>query len=270
MRLPDEHHTKSRTRSRSRSPHQERRANRSESHVDSRVGNRTSEDVETSEQPEWAKDIKTIVAMQQNNAERLQFLETQLRKANKRKDPKQDTKPEYKFSKRWNEEQFEFNKSIYKKLEQAIEESDEAKRVSLLKEGMAKINERNKILTVTDRYGWETAQAFLADPIASDSEDEKKARKEAKANKEEKRRAVKSKQRENPSSKRPFHGANARGSLPASLPHAGAAVGQGTSPTVAGQLSQHSHCHPGPFLDHPKHSNSACYRLKIVWKTIFH
>ena len=117
MRLPDQRHTKSRTRSRSQSPHQERQANRSESNVDSRVGNRTSEDVETSEQPEWAKDIKTIVAMQQNNAERLQFLEMELRKANKRKDPKQDTKPEYKFSKRWNEEQFEFKKSIYKKLE---------------------------------------------------------------------------------------------------------------------------------------------------------
>ena len=84
---------------------------------------------------------------------------------------------------------------------------------------MAKINERNKILTVTDCYGWETAQAYLADSIASDSEDEKKlkkARKEAKANKEEKRRAVKSKRRENPSSKRPFHGSNARGSLTAS------------------------------------------------------
>ena len=97
--------------------------------------------------------------------------------------------------------------------------SDEAERVSLLKEGMAKINERNKILTVTDCYGWETAQAYLADPIASDSEDEKKlkkARKEAKANKEERRRAVKSKRRENPSSKRPFHGSNAWGSLPAS------------------------------------------------------
>ena len=83
---------------------------------------------------------------------------------------------------------------------------------------MAKINERKKILTVTDCYGRETAQAYLANPIASDSEDEKKiekARKEAKANKEEKRRAVKSKRRENPSSKRPFHGSNAWGSLPA-------------------------------------------------------
>ena len=50
VRLPDERHTKSRT-------HQERRAIRSESNIESRVANRTSEDAETSEQPEWAKDI---------------------------------------------------------------------------------------------------------------------------------------------------------------------------------------------------------------------
>ena len=177
VRLPDEHHTKSKTTLRSRSPHQEHRANRSESNIESRVGNRTSEDAETSDQSEWAKDVKTIVAMQQNNAERLQFLEMELCKANKRKDPKQDTKPEYKFSKRCNEEQFEFSKSIYNKLEQPIEESNEAERVSLLKEGMAKINKQNKILMVTDCYGWETAQAYLADLIASDSEDEKKLKK---------------------------------------------------------------------------------------------
>ena len=71
------------------------------------------------------------------------------------------------FSKCSNEKQFEFNKSIYNKLEQESEESDEAERVSLLEEGMAKIDERNTILTVTDCYGWETAQAYLADPIAS-------------------------------------------------------------------------------------------------------
>ena len=76
VRLPDEHHTMSRTRSRSRSPYQQLRANRSESNIESRVGKGTSENAETSDQPEWASDIKTIVAMQQNNAERLQFLET--------------------------------------------------------------------------------------------------------------------------------------------------------------------------------------------------
>ena len=38
----------------------------------------------------------------------------------------------------------------------------------------------------------------------------------------------------------------------ASHPHVGAAGGQGTSPAVAGQLSQHSHCQLGPLLDHPQ------------------
>ena len=241
------------------------------------MSNRTSEDAETSEQPDGAKDIKTIVAMQQNNVERLQFLETELRKASKRKDPKQDMKLEYKFSKCWNEEQSEFNKPIYNKLEQATEESDEAERVSLLKEGMAKINGRNKILTVTDCYGWETAQAYLADPIASDSEDEKKlkrARKEAKANKEEKGELLSQNEGKILAASGHFMvqmpGAVSQPVTTASHPHVGTAGGQGTSPAVAGQLSQHSHCQLGPLLDHPKHSNSACHRLKIVWMTIFH
>ena len=42
---------------------------------------------------------------------------------------------------------------------------------------MKRINERNKILMVTDRYGWETAQAYLTDLIASDEEDEKRLKK---------------------------------------------------------------------------------------------
>ena len=74
--------------------------------------------------------------------------------------------------------------------------ADNSKKLRLILD-LRYINQhlRNKILTVTDCYRWETAQAHLADPIACNSEDEKKlkkARKEAKANKEEKRRAVKS------------------------------------------------------------------------------
>ena len=38
----------------------------------------------------------------------------------------------------------------------------------------------------------------------------------------------------------------------ASHPHAGTAGGQGTSPAVVGQLSQHSHCQLGSLLDHPQ------------------
>ena len=75
-------------------------------------------------------------------------------------------------------------------MELAVEESDEEERGQLLREGMKKINERNKILRVMGRCGWETAQAYLTDPIASDEEDEnrlKKARKEAIAAKQKSR-----------------------------------------------------------------------------------
>ena len=46
---------------------------------------------------------------------------------------------------------------MYHKMELAVEESDEEERGQLLREGMKRINEQNKILMVTDRYAWETA-----------------------------------------------------------------------------------------------------------------
>ena len=124
---------------------------------------------------------------------------------------------------------------------------------------MAKINEQNKILMVTDCYGWETAQAYLADPIASDSEDEKKlkkARKEAKANKEEKGELLSQNEGKILAASGHFMVEMPRAVsklvTTASHPHDGAAGGQGTSPAVAGQLSQHSHCQLAPLLDHPQ------------------
>ena len=158
--------------------------------------------------------------MQKANSERLEHLEAELRKANKRNE-KEGRKVAYKFAKKWNEEQYEFNQEIYHKIELAVEESDEEEHGQLLRESMRRINERNKILTVTDHYGWETALAYLTDPIASDEEDEKrlkKARKEAIAAKLEKQKLAngKSTRKDVPSAtKRPFLGSSGRGGLPA-------------------------------------------------------
>ena len=96
--------------------------------------------------------------------------------ANK-KNEQEERKVAYKFTKKWNEEEYGFNQEIYHKMELAVEESDEEECGQLLREGMKRINERNKILTVTDRYGWETTQAYLTDPIVSDEEDEKRLKK---------------------------------------------------------------------------------------------
>ena len=151
--------------------------------------------------------------MQKANSERLEHLEAELHKANKRNE-KEGHKVAYKFTKKWNEEQYEFNQEIYHKMELAVEESDEEERGQLLREGMRRINERNKILMVTDHYGWETAQAYLTDPIASDEEDEKrlkKAHKEEIATKLEKQKLSNelSKRTDVPSAiKRPFLGSS--------------------------------------------------------------
>ena len=55
--------------------------------------------------------------------------------------------------------------------------------------GMDLLTQRNKVLILSDKFGWETAASNGTDPVTSDSEDEKKikhARKEAKATKHEK------------------------------------------------------------------------------------
>ena len=57
-------------------------------------------------------------------------------------------------------------------------------------EGIELIKQRNKLLVISDKYGWETGVAYMLDPIAEDSDDErriKKAQKEAKLLKEERK-----------------------------------------------------------------------------------
>ena len=77
---------------------------------------------------------------------------------------------------------------IYNKLEQATITEDVEERNNLLNEGMELITRRNKVLVLTDKYGWETAMCYGTDPVVSDSEDDKRikrARKEAKVAREE-------------------------------------------------------------------------------------
>ena len=151
-----------------------------------------------------------MVGMQKVNSECLEHLEAKLRKANK-KNEKEKRKVAYKFTKNCNEEQYEFNQEIYHKMELAVEESNEEECGQQLREGMKRINERNKILSVTDLYGWETTQEYLTDPIMSYEEDEKrlkKARKEAITAKVEKQKLSggKSKRKDVSSATKPFLG----------------------------------------------------------------
>ena len=120
----------SKSSSRSHSPHSQ----------ESRSSSRTSEvkQKQSSEPktPRWVEDFhKTIVGMQKADSERLEHLEAELHKTNKRNE-KEGHKVAYKFTKKWNEEQYKFNQEIYHKMELAVGESDEEERGQLLREGM--------------------------------------------------------------------------------------------------------------------------------------
>ena len=71
--------------------------------------------------------------------------------------------------------------------------SDDEERNTLLQEGEALLVEQNKHICLADKYGWDTVECYTAEPLASDSGDEKrikKAIKESKQLREEKRKSA--------------------------------------------------------------------------------
>ena len=70
---------------------------------------------------------------------------------------------------------------MLKKLKDALEADTSEDRSSLLEEGIIElIKQRNKLLVISDKYGWETGVAYMLDPIAEDSDDERRIKKAGK------------------------------------------------------------------------------------------
>jgi hypothetical protein len=49
--------------------------------------------------------------------------------------------------------------------------------------GRSLLRERNKHLLLADKYGWDTVECYSAEPLASDSEDEKQIKRAIKESK---------------------------------------------------------------------------------------
>ena len=146
-----------------------------------------------------------MLEAQEQSQARLLKLEAELRKSDKRREMEGTVKQKHKFDKAIYEEQYSLNSEIYKKLEEASVTEDFEERNRILKEGL--LSQRNKVLILSDKYGWETAAAYGTDPVASDSKDEKRIKhacKEAKATKDEKAKLKNLKQKQNSQSKKPF------------------------------------------------------------------
>ena len=79
------------------------------------------------------------------------------------------------------------------KIENALEISDDEERSATLNEGKDILVQRNKHIKLAEKYGWETVDCYVEEPLASDSDNDKKIRraiKESKAMKEEKRKSA--------------------------------------------------------------------------------
>lgn len=171
-RSSSSHHS----RSRSRSPVAERERSSQP---------RTSQS--SSETPEWAKEL---LKQQKEYGKEIKRLKAELDGRSKKAGKHDEKEPEFKFE--GNKKQYKLNKKVLEKISSAKETSDDELRAEFLKEGEDLLFERNKHICIAEKYGWDTVECYSTDPIASDSDDEKKIKravKESKLLREEKRKA---------------------------------------------------------------------------------
>jgi hypothetical protein len=149
----------------------------------------------------------TVAAMEKAFDEKLEGLRRDLSEKQERAcdklSQKMKEKEKYQFKRKGNELQHAFNEGIKESIDEALpllDNPDTAERAKqLLKKGSDMIRERQKLIKIADRsdQGWKTADEYEKDPVANDSDDEKRIRKaesaaEKKAVKERQKRQSKS------------------------------------------------------------------------------
>ena len=137
--------------------------------------------------PDWAKEL---LLQQKEYGKELKRLKAELASKPNKAGKHEDTEPEFKF--KGNKKQYQLNKKVLEKIKAAKDVGDDDLRNELLEEGEQLLIERNKHICIAEKYGWNTVECYTTDPIASDSDDEKKIKKAVKECKllwEEKRKA---------------------------------------------------------------------------------
>ena len=152
-----------------RSASPSRRSVRERSHRRSRSASRSPEP------PTWAKEIlKALEAKTQEVKVVREQLDSLKRKS-------VEEEPEFKYKS--NKKQFKFNTYVKDKFNQILERAGADDAITkIANEGMSLLDNRNKLISIADRDGWDVVEYFEADPLTKNDEEEKKlrvARKEA-------------------------------------------------------------------------------------------
>lgn len=121
--------------------------------------------------PLWAKKLLEV---HERSEECLQFLKKELksRPFTERSHTKLP-QPEFKYKR--NKIQYELNEKVLDKLDMAASTSDEKAWNDALEEGRKSLKERNRHM-LAEKYSWEAVNCYVQEPLACDSDDEKRIR----------------------------------------------------------------------------------------------
>lgn len=183
----DENHGRKERETRESRPRERLHSRGHSSREDSRHRSRSNDEERA---PRWAQQL---LDAQRESDKRLKTLEKEVKATNKQSGRKREHSPVAEFKFKRNRVQYDLNKSVLNKIEAALDVSDDEERRGALDEGRELLIERNKHIKLAEKYGWETVDCYIDEPLASDSDDDKKIRraiKESKALKEEKRKAA--------------------------------------------------------------------------------
>ncbi|CAB4037652.1 Integrase recombinase xerD-like, partial [Paramuricea clavata] len=182
-------HRHSHTSSRRSEISSRRRVSRNEERGSSRRhSSRSKDSVErarskSEEPPVWAKEI---LENQQKTAQDLLRLKTEistakLKVSNSTAVPKV-AEPEFRYQ--GNKKQYELNKNVLAHVDRALTSHDMGEISVELSQGKRILEERNKHILLAEKYGWDTVHCYTAEPLASDSEDEKRIKRAVKEGKQ--------------------------------------------------------------------------------------
>ena len=130
------------------------------------------------ESPEWAK---ALLRQQGENAEELRRLKTEIEHGRTSQgEGKEQRRQDPVFRYVANKKQYDLNKSVAAKIDEALESRDDEHRRRALNEGKKTLTDRNKHILLAEKFGWDTVECYTAEPLASDSDDERKIKKAVK------------------------------------------------------------------------------------------
>ena len=132
------------------------------------------------EPPLWAKEL---LSQQKKNADELRRVKSKMAKKSSEGPSTASKVIDHEFRYAGNKKQYDVNQSVIKHLDHALAADDQDEASKQINAGKSLLMERNKHLLLADKYGWDTVECYTAEPLASDSEDEKRIKRALKESK---------------------------------------------------------------------------------------